>query len=284
MEDEECYCVRMPLNAARAVALGLGTMPAEDPPPLYAFDYDTGRLAVTTPACSTAIVPDNRGAFPYGGIEPARLFGAGQRVIANIGGTPPASFGVVLRDRAGRALLASQHVRTAPLRLLRSPRGALTRPRPYPRIPYAGRFKVVEVQGTAAGNGARITSRHRFTAAAITSHWTAVCATGRCRRARILFPTWGAGASITAIHTDGSRTVIRTGSRLPLSDIDHIQLGAGYAVKPPTHPAGAWLRAVAVKPQATDPEPGPTLAIEVTGRPLRHLTFAARIAPGTSTR
>jgi hypothetical protein len=279
MENEECYCVRVPLNAARAVGLGLGDMAAEDPPPLYAFDYDTGRLAVTTPAYSTAIVPDNRGAFPYGGIEPARLFGPGQRVVANIGGTPPASFGVVLRDGAGRTLLASQHVRTTPLRLLRFPQGAMTRPRPYPRVPYAGRFKVVEVQGTAVGGGARVTSRHRFTATAITSHWTAVCATGRCERARILFPTWGAGAVITAVHSDGSGTVIEPGARLPLDDIDQLRLGTGYTVEPLIRPAHARLRTVAVEPQATDPDPGPTLAVEVTGRPLRHLAFAARIVP-----
>src|SRR5687768_12336247 len=36
-------------NAARAVAAGLGSAPATEPPPLYAFDPDTGRLAVSTP-------------------------------------------------------------------------------------------------------------------------------------------------------------------------------------------------------------------------------------------
>ena len=43
-----------------------GAAPAR-PPALYAFDPETGRLAVTTPAYNTAIVAVNHGAFPYGG-------------------------------------------------------------------------------------------------------------------------------------------------------------------------------------------------------------------------
>jgi hypothetical protein len=87
MEEYDCFCARMLANAARAVALDLGSRPFEDPPPLFAFDSDTGRLAVTTPRYSTAIVPDNRGVFAYGGIDPARLFGPGQAVAANVGGS-----------------------------------------------------------------------------------------------------------------------------------------------------------------------------------------------------
>ena len=65
---------RIEANAARAVAAGLGAMPGIDPPPLYAFDPDIGRLAVTTPAYNTAVVAVSQRAFPYGGIELARLF------------------------------------------------------------------------------------------------------------------------------------------------------------------------------------------------------------------
>ena len=46
----ELFAARMQANAARAVALGLGGMQAPEPPPLYSFDADIGRLAVTTPA------------------------------------------------------------------------------------------------------------------------------------------------------------------------------------------------------------------------------------------
>ena len=41
----------------------------------------------------------NQGSFPYGGVELARFFDGDQRIAANIGGTPTASFGVVVLDR-----------------------------------------------------------------------------------------------------------------------------------------------------------------------------------------
>ncbi|MEA2312432.1 MAG: hypothetical protein QOE28_2400, partial [Solirubrobacteraceae bacterium] len=60
---------RMESNAARAIAAGLGSAAATQPPSMFAFDPDTGRLAITTPAYNTAVVPTSRGSFPYGGIE-----------------------------------------------------------------------------------------------------------------------------------------------------------------------------------------------------------------------
>ena len=82
----ELFAARIQADAARAVALGLGGMEAVEPPPLYSFDYDIGRLAVTTPKYSTAVLPVNLRAVPYGGIELARLFDRNQRVVSNIAG------------------------------------------------------------------------------------------------------------------------------------------------------------------------------------------------------
>jgi hypothetical protein len=91
---------RIEANAARAVDAGLGARAAAEPPPLYAYDPDIGRLAVTTPTYNTAIVAVNQHAFPYGGLDLARLFDGEQEVAANIGGRPPASFGLLVRDVA----------------------------------------------------------------------------------------------------------------------------------------------------------------------------------------
>ena len=63
---------------------------------------------MTTPAYNTAIVAVNQRAFPYGGLDLARLFDGNQEIAANIGGTPPASFGALVRDVNGRRVLASQ--------------------------------------------------------------------------------------------------------------------------------------------------------------------------------
>ena len=99
---------RVMANAARAVDAGMGSMRGAEPPPLYSYDPDIGRLAVTTPKYNTAIVAVNQKAFPYGGLDLARLFDGQQEVAANIGGRPPASFGLMVRDVAGRRVAASQ--------------------------------------------------------------------------------------------------------------------------------------------------------------------------------
>ena len=131
---------RLQANAARAVAAGLGRMRAAAPPSLYAFDPDIGRLAVTTPVYNTAIVAVNQRAFPYGGIELARLFDGDQRVAANVGGRAPAAFGLLVRQPDGRRVFSSQTARAGPTRRSRrcgsrGRRPGRARPRPPRRAP-----------------------------------------------------------------------------------------------------------------------------------------------------
>jgi hypothetical protein len=270
MEEFDCYCARMLANAARAVAADLGSRPAQDPPPLYAFDPDTGRLAITTPRYSTAIVPDNRGAFAYGGIDLARLFGPGQTVAANVGGVPPAAFGVVVSTHAGREWLASQHTRSDGLRVVGSRH----------RAPFAGRFTVVTARGTVSRGGVRVQATNRFRAATIVSRWRVTCR-GRCRyRVRVHFPTWGA-ATISAVRRDGTRMrLVPGGPGIRLADVAVLELGHGYRVVPLERPGGARLTAVSVARQPTNPHPGPTLRVELVRRGAFHeRALAVRIVP-----
>ncbi len=121
---------RYEANAMRALEAGLGHAAAQEPPALYSFDPDTGRLAITTPAYNTAIVATNQHAFPYGGIDLARLYDADQHVAANIGGTGLAGFGLVAR--AGGRVLRTQYGSRGARRLTaaaRAPGGERSRPR-----------------------------------------------------------------------------------------------------------------------------------------------------------
>jgi hypothetical protein len=267
--DWDLYSTRMAANAARAIGLGLGSRRSADPPPMYAFDRDTGRLAVTTPHYSTAIVPDNRGAFPYGGIELARLFGPGQRVAANIGGEPPAAFGVVIRDAAGHEVLASQHakVRRGRLRLRR-------------RMS-VGSFRSLLASGTIARAGLRITTTHHFRPATISERWQVRCR-GACGpyTLDVQLPTWGTGAAIAAIRFDGTRVPMRPGSAIALADVERLVLGDGYTATPTARPPGAALVPVATSPQPTDTDPGPTLAIRlVANARVRSAGLVLRLEP-----
>ena len=270
MEEYDCFCARMLANAARAVALGLGSMPAKDPPPLFAFDRDTGRLAITTPRYSTAIVPHNRGAFAYGGIDPARLFGPGQTVAANVGGIPPAAFGVVVASRRGRALLATQHTRAGRLRLARAPRGT----------PRAGPFTTVQARGIVRRGGLVVRASHTFRPRAIESRWRVAC-TGSCRhRVHAHFPTWGSRSAIEAVRRDGSRVRLGPGVRVRLAGVVAVHVGHGYRVVPLAAPRGATLVAVRVERQPTNPNPGPSLRVQLVRRGAFHeRVLAVRIEP-----
>jgi hypothetical protein len=287
--DRDLYAARIAANAKRAIELGLGSRRSQEPPPLFDYDVETGRLAVTTPRYSTAIVPENRGAFAYGGIELARLYGPGHRAAGNIGGEPPSTFGVVVRDPAGHEVLASQRARTyrGAVRVARSPRGRLTRRSArYPASPPAGAFRRLDTRGTVGRGGVRIRNTYRFRPAHIDVAWHVRCR-GGCRRftVDVLLPSWGALAAIDV--TRPGRPALRLAGpggadrhQLALAPAARIELGrgrrGGYAVTPLRCPRGTVMRTLTPGWQHTNPHPGPTLAIRL---PAGDTGLALRLRP-----
>ena len=276
-------------NAARAVAVGLGDAASRRPPPLYAFDPGTGRLAVTTPAYNTAVVPVNQRAFPYGGIELARLYDARQEVAANIGGRPPAAFGLLVHDGSGRRVLATQTPatslprRTPALRLTRAPAGVGVRPRTSRRVAYAGSFADLRATGTRTTATLRARTSHRFTAEFIESSWSLHRRAGHGRyTVAVGFPSWGAGAIIEAVLRDGSRIAVGS-ERLQLGEIDHFLVRSefsGYVVELRDQPADGTARSARPAAQSSAPDPGPTLVVELARNSrLSSAALTARLAP-----
>ena len=276
------YVARMGANAARAVVAGLGAMAAEPPPSVYSFDADVGRLSVSTRRYSAAIIADNRGALPYGGIELARFFDPAGVPVGGVGGRPPASFGVVVRRARRQRVMASQAggrgAAGASLVLTRSPHGRVDRVRRLPPDPDAGPFSVLEAVGRMERHGAAVTSRHRFTRDYVETTWS-VERRRRRLRAEVLFPSWGgAAARITAVRHDGSTVALAPGSgAVSAADVAHFHLAGprgGYVVVfPDGAPGRARAQRVARQPSA--PRAGPTLAVDLPpGFALR-----ARIAP-----
>ncbi len=262
--DNVLLAARMAANAARAVSAGLGGAPSEKPPPFFAFDADVGRLAVSTPAYSTAVVAVNRRAFPYGGVELARLLDGRGRPLTGIGGTSLGAFGVVVRDRAGQELLASQYGRRLdppdPPIVVRRPRGT------------AGPFDVLDASGRRRSAEFAITTRHRFTARRIEESWRIRRRAGkRFARVVVQLPSWGAGASHVAVRDDGVATPVRVGSRpVPLRGLREIRVrvpDASFAIRLRRVPERAMLQAVQPVPEATNPDPGPTLALTLAAGP-----------------
>ena len=200
---------RFGANAAKAVLEGLGEEAAAAPPALYAYDPDIGRLAVTTPHYNTAVVPVSRNAFPYGGLDVARLFDGEQDVAANVGGAGTAAFGMTARSPGGRVLLASQRaVRQRkgikPLVLTRAPKGTARRLPAYPHRPYAGPFRDLRAEGTVSRKGLSITVAHRFTERWIETRWTLRTAGDRAVTTEVTLPSTGPQVTITAVLAGAS--------------------------------------------------------------------------------
>jgi hypothetical protein len=273
-------------NAARALEAGLGRAPGIEPPPLYAYDPDIGRLAITTPSYNTAIVAVSQGAFPYGGLEPARLFDGNQEVAANIGGRGKAAFGLLVRDMSGRTVLSTQtprrrlDPRVAPLRVAGLP-GVTSA-----RRAYAGAFRSLRAVGTVAGPKLSARVSHRFTARFVDSRWVLRRRAG-ATRARYtvdsLFPSWGSGARIDAILRDGR--MVRVGrTRLALAAVRRFVVRSnrsGYTVVVRRAPAGTSAHLLHPRPQSSDPQPGPTLALQLARRArVGRVELSVRIAIG----
>ena len=290
----EMFAARMQANAARAVALGLGSMGAGEPPPLYSWDPDIGRLTVTTPRYSTAVLPVNQRAFPYGGMELARLYDGDQRVVSNVGGRPWASFGVLVRD-SSKEIATSQRPRSfAPLRppltLVSSPRGHITSPEPYPTRPYAGPFETLVTTGRTESREVVVDTTHRFTAGHVETHWSVA----RRIRARytvdVLFPSWGKAARVEAILRGGRRvTLAKLGAKrrkVALRDVVYFYVAgeeSGYVVVPTGRRPRATAHILKPGAQSSAPRPGPTLALQLAhDRRFRRLGLAVKVAPAAN--
>jgi hypothetical protein len=282
------FAARFLMHAARAVHYGFAQRPARQPPPLYAFDPGIGRLAVTTPAYNTAVMATSNGAFPYGGLEPARLFDAEQRVVGGIGGYGAAGFGAIVRNSRG-SVLETQRVKrraTTPIELVGSPRGRVRAGQRYPARPYAGPFERLRYSGEARAEGARVEVMHTFESDRIVCTWTFTREGGGELAAEVRFPTWGGDAAITAIARGGDRTRVRSGRRRRLDGIRRIELASGegqsgYALVVRSAPSSARLTVARVGKQTSNPSPGASLVVELA--PLsdwRRLRFAVELIPG----
>ena len=277
---------RMEANAARAIAAGLGEAASSAPPPLFAYDPDTGRLAVTTPHYNTAVVPVNQRAFPYGGIELARLFDRDQDVAGAVAGTAPAAFGLVVRDGAGRRVLATQTGRsqaagTAPVRLMRAPHLARATAARRPGRVFAGPFGALKATGTMSASGLLARTTHTFTRRTITTSWSLTRRGGsRALTASAKFPSHGPKAAIEVTLRD-ARSLRLGRTPVALARVRSIAVrsnDSGYSVVPRRAPRGASITAVAVRAQSSALQPGPSLAVRLaTDATWRSARLTARL-------
>ena len=232
-------------------------------------------------------MPVSQGAFRYGGIELARFNDAGNEPAATIGGRPPAAFGLRVRDARHRRVLVTQeprrHLGGRPLWLTRAPHGVGVPPTTHARTAYAGPFTDLRAAGVVRARSVKATVRHRFTRSFVETSWTVRRRAGRSRLSvDVLFPSRGDHAELG---------VERPGSRRRGVDRERTRVGeASFLVIESDHDASYVVvlrssseltaRAVPTRPQRYEPDPGPTLAVElVRDHRLARVRLSARIAP-----
>jgi hypothetical protein len=170
-----------------------------------------------------------------------------------------------------------------PLRLTRAPLGTrATAASPPGRSAFAAPFRDLRVRGSLTAGRFRAVTSHRFTRSSIETRWLLERRYGRARlRADALLPTWGSKARVVAVLRDGSRLSVRAGA-VRLSRVARFEMVSergGYDVLPLTRPAGAVARVLLPWRQSSNPDPGPTLAVELAqGSAWRRARFAVRIA------
>ncbi len=171
-DDRMLFAARMASNAAQAITLDLASVAGAPPPPMYSFDPDSQRLAVSTPVYSTGILVHNRRAVPYGGLDLNRLFDARQQPVGCTAGTGLANFIARISDHGGKVLLSTQMGDGASMSVAVTERdGSLRRAGlvspPYPLDAYAGPMRAVLATGRVAHGAAAIATAHRLLAETI---------------------------------------------------------------------------------------------------------------------
>jgi hypothetical protein len=275
-DDRLLFGARIASNAAQAIALDLAAVPPVQPPPVYSFDPDSQRLAVSTPSYSTAILVHNREAVPYGGLDLCRLFDGTQRPVASIAGTGLANFAARIRTSGGGVLLDTQMGNAASMSVSAvlpdgTERSAGPGSAPYPRYAYAGPMRGVTASGRVAHGSAAIATTHRLLPDTILLEWA--FALPPHAGWELALPSYGLQASLVVEHA-GSTTALEVGASGPaLSAVRRILVRAeqgGYVITPVTAPAGARLSAVSPPTDTGAARPGPTLLIagaHVSARP-----------------
>ncbi len=256
---------RMMANAARAAVAGLGTRPSAEPPPLYAFDPATGRLAVTTPAlqhrdhgCDARRVPVRRARprapvrRPPGRRGDARRAPAVElrRRGAQQARQGPAGYGAGGQRSRGPAA-AAPAARAVGRRRARARRCARSR----------GRSSACEVTGRARGAGVDARSTYTFGRSSIEGVWQVQASTRRRRSAEVLFPsTGGTHAAVWAVLRGGA--VVPVSAERPVMGVRGFWVQSehsGYAVVPVDRVKGATAAIIqpAHQPSRARPRPDP---------------------------
>jgi hypothetical protein len=268
-ESQTLFAARIAGNAAQAISLGLEAVPSIEPPPMYSFDPDSQRLAISTRAYSTAILVHARGAVDYEGIDLCRLFDSEQRPVGCTGGDGLANFLARVNGRGAKELVSTQMGAHASMSVATSEGAGQVRlagpvSPPYPARAYAGPMRSVRATGVVSNGGATIQTNHEFAAGHIDLDWEMDVPKGGSWE--VALPSYGRDAEI-AVRVDSSSeetTLHLASAAVGLASVREIvvRCAAGsYTIQPLGRRPAAKLRVMHLGSNQGAARPGPTLLI-----------------------
>jgi hypothetical protein len=173
--DPQFVAARIAALVAHQALARAADAPAEQPPPLFAYDPGSRRLAITTPRYSAAVL-DQTIRLGYGGVELARLYDGRGHPLGSTGSHDRSGFGVSIARRGGRRLLETEG-------------GHRSGAEFHSGKPLRGPFKTRTMTATVNGSRkTRVWLRRTFLADRIVT--TYVLHGPRSAIARIRFPVW----------------------------------------------------------------------------------------------
>ena len=174
--DPEFIASRVAVTVAHRAVDGFQETTTRRPPPLYAYDPDIRRLAVTTPYYSAAVV-DQTFAGGYGGADLARLYDRLGRPLGSIGSRGADGFGLRVYGPRGGPLADTQPGRRAAV--------AASGPR---RLRGSFHSPVALAASVRGAGGASIRLTHRFAPRTIATTYRVRGPRGGT--ARLHLPVW----------------------------------------------------------------------------------------------
>lgn len=291
---------RVAATAAELAVQRFGSRRSTRPPGWFAYDRDAQRLAVSTPAYSTAVLLQHP-SDDYGGIELARLFDGEGDPVSGTGGGRRSAFGIDL-NVGGAVRLDTQPGKRVSRRggtVLTVTDGG----RPARRGPFAA---ALVATGSVANDYGAIRVRTRFSSTAITVERRVRAA--RSGTATVRLPVWGAKATAEVVRergaarrltgrsvtVDGPTPKSRSGKGGKRAAGKAVKSGAGaarglllraerggYAAAVCAVPKGARLRIVTVPASSTSTRTRRVALLSFPVRARRAETVRLRIVPTT---
>ncbi len=277
VQDPVFTASRMAAHAARLAQERAGSGTVSTPRPWFAYDPDVPRLAVSSPAYSTAILLRHP-TDDYGGVELARLLSGDGDPVSGLGGSGRAAFGLDL-VRGGRLLLDTQPGLVAARR--GTTRLAVRRAG---KVDLRGTFtRDLVARATVATAGGRATVTTSFARNSILVTRT-VRATDAAT-ATVRLPLWGAGASARLVRTGGGGGALG-GRWTRLAGARSVLLSSavgGYRAALCRLPPDARVRLASVSGGPTSPQTRKVALVSFPVPKARSRTIALRLVPTATT-